>query len=135
VTTVRSVNHIGIVVRDLAQADHFMTSVLGLKRAERVSTSPLSPSGYFYRCGDLDIQILEDDARVGSASVGRIEHLALDVDDIDELGKSLSEAGVPFTLATPVLSGDGQTRAQFTKEGEGPLGIVLQLNDTRQGTS
>ena len=121
-------NHIGIVVADLAAAERFMTDVMGLERAPRSPEPNLKAA--FFRCGALDIQLVQDDARLGSSPVGRLEHIAIDVDDLDALEERLQASGAELLYDEAKVYGDPpRFKTQFTKESPGSFGVMFQLTE------
>jgi len=126
-------NHVGIVVADLAAADVFMTEVLGLERAARRPEPSLKAA--FYSCGPIDIQLVQDEERLGSSPVGRLEHIAIDVPDLAALEARLQEAGAELQYEEAKEYGDPpRFKTQFTKEAAGSLGVMFQLTE-RYATS
>jgi methylmalonyl-CoA/ethylmalonyl-CoA epimerase len=122
------VDHVGIVVRDLDFAESFLRAVFGLERAG-IEPSP-GVRAVFYQAGDITIQLVEDERRLGEAPIARLEHICMDVDDIDEVMAASARFGAGFAWEEPVVHGGGRMRAQFITE-NGGLGVVFQLNDSR----
>jgi catechol 2,3-dioxygenase-like lactoylglutathione lyase family enzyme len=121
-------NHVGIVVADLEAAVTFMTSVLGLERSARQPEPNLRAA--FFDCGPIQIQLVEDSERLGAAPVGRLEHIAIDVDDLDALQDRMRRAGVELEYDEPKVYGDPpRFRTQFTAERDGSLGVKFQLTE------
>jgi catechol 2,3-dioxygenase-like lactoylglutathione lyase family enzyme len=121
-------NHVGIAVADLQAADRFMTEVLGLDRVD----GPPDPSqtAAMYRCGAIEIQLVQDAERLAGAPVGRLEHIAIDVEDLTALEARLCAAGAELQYEEPVVWGDSQRfRTQFTRETGGSLGVKFQLTE------
>jgi catechol 2,3-dioxygenase-like lactoylglutathione lyase family enzyme len=129
-------DHVGVVVADLAQAKGMLEEVLGLPcRSEAV----LAEKGLriaFFEAGDADIELVEvrDPAarreRLGDATA-RIEHLALRVDDLEEAASRVEGDGVRLAGgvgagAPPEPFQNAGARSLFTRP-ETSAGIVLQL--------
>ena len=101
------VDHVGIVVRSIELAGDFIQDVLGLALSDM---PPPSPDGvqvaYFGRDG-ARVELIEvsDDAareaRLGGAPA-RIEHVAIEVDDVRSMADRLRIKGVRFTTDSPV---------------------------------
>ncbi len=124
----RRLNHVGIAVADIQAADWFLVNVLGLERSSRTPDATIKAA--FYKCGPVDIQLVEDAERMKPATIGRIDHMAIDVDDLDELIERLRANGAEFKHETPELDGPPVTkRTQMTLETPGSLGVVFQLTD------
>jgi catechol 2,3-dioxygenase-like lactoylglutathione lyase family enzyme len=140
--SVRSVRHIGIVVRDAersllfyrdlldlrVQADQmeqgdFIETILG-SPGVRVRTVKLSAAD-----GITLVELLEfdnaDDSTGGAPSLMRIgpTHAAFTVDGLDALHARLNEHGVRF-LSPPHRSVDGRARVAFCAD---PDGTMLEL--------
>ncbi len=121
-------NHIGIVVADLEQAKRFMTDVMGLEPADRSPEPNLKAA--FFKCGALDIQLVQDEERLGSSPVGRLEHIAIDVPDLDALEERLKAADAELLYDEAKVYGDPpRFKTQFTKESAGSLGVMFQLTE------
>jgi catechol 2,3-dioxygenase-like lactoylglutathione lyase family enzyme len=123
-------NHIGLIVRDLDVAEAFLHEVFGLELAN-LEPNP-GVRARFYQAGDVTIQIVEDELRLRGAPIARLDHVCMDVDDIDEVMAAAERFGAEFVWDEPLVHA-GTCRAQFIKD-RGGLGIVFQLNDQR-GTS
>ena len=101
------VDHVGVVVRSIENASGFLQDVLGLALTDR---PPATPDGvqvaYFGRDGarvEL-IEVADDaarEARLGAAQA-RIEHVAIEVDDVRSMSDRLRSKGVEFTTDGPV---------------------------------
>ena len=121
-------NHVGIVVPDLEAAERFMTEVLGLERAKRRPEPNLKAA--FFACGDVEIQLVQDEERLGATPDGRLEHIAIDVDDLDALEARLRESGAEMAYPEPKEYGDPpHFKTQFTRETAGSLGVMFQLTE------
>ena len=131
------IHHIGVVVDNLADMRTFLEAALGLRLVEersfpddRIETAYLS-----YGSG-VQVELVElgePDARarrLGSSVPSRIEHIAIEVDDLDAVRPQLVAAGVVMQSDQPQRSGD--TRALFSRP-ETSRGIVLQVLDRKVG--
>jgi catechol 2,3-dioxygenase-like lactoylglutathione lyase family enzyme len=96
----KRIDHVGVVVDSLEEAQRFLAS-LQLTAVRNVEISGRLRS-VFYQCGETQIEIIEvtDPAeraeRLGEARA-RIEHLAMEVEDLDATAQALSALGVSFT--------------------------------------
>lgn len=103
----RRVNHIGVVVKDLAEARRWLTEVFGLPLRRTVDVPEGQIRGEFYACGDVDIEILEIGdpetrrRRLGEGRRARIEHIAVEVDDLGASLAQLASQGVRTTSPEP----------------------------------
>jgi len=104
----RRIDHVGVVVRELADPAALLGSLgLELARTNRNDES----SGHYFPCGDASIELIEvhdDDARARRLPEGAdavIEHIAIEVDDLEAVHHTLTEQGVDVTWP-PFPSGD-----------------------------
>jgi catechol 2,3-dioxygenase-like lactoylglutathione lyase family enzyme len=138
---ISAIRHTGLVVADLERALHFWCDVLGFKvvkqmeesgphidammglRDVRVTTAKLAaPDGNLIEL--LRFHSHPDQPRWNGApySTG-FTHIALTVDNLDELVAKLVHEGVSFP-APPQHSPDGYAKVIYAK---GPEGILLEL--------
>jgi methylmalonyl-CoA epimerase len=124
------VDHIGIVVRDLAEAKATIETLFGLTVAEELDARErLGVRTVFYQLGNISIELLEPSdelgraARLGEERV-RIEHICFRVDDIEQAAANLSERGARWSTEAAVPVGDRMVRFS-TPESTG--GVIYQL--------
>ena len=104
----KRIDHVGIVVRGLAEPAGLLES-LGLELA-RTNTNDES-AGHHFPCGDASIELIEvhdDEARKRRLPEGVdavIEHIAIEVDDLEAVHRTLTGRGVDVTWP-PLPSGD-----------------------------
>jgi catechol 2,3-dioxygenase-like lactoylglutathione lyase family enzyme len=120
-------NHVGLIVKDLDFAETFLHQVFGLEPAG-IEPNP-GVRARFYQAGEITIQLVEDELRLRGAPVARLDHLCLDVDDIDEVMAAGERFGSDFVWDEPLVH-DGTSRSQFISD-LGGLGVVFQLHDVR----
>jgi catechol 2,3-dioxygenase-like lactoylglutathione lyase family enzyme len=153
---VRQVDHINLVVTDLARSVRFYTALLGLRETrrahlegawiERIVGLPgvvaevvfLQPDG-----GGPRLELLQYQAPLGVAlpanrlphTVG-LRHIAFQVTDIDAMCARLAAAGVALVSPPVVVPGgvvrhdDGQKRLCYFHD---PDGVLLELAEYRPG--
>jgi Glyoxalase-like domain len=104
----RRIDHVGIVVRGLADPAGLLGALgLELARSNRNDES----TGHYYPCGDASIELIEvhdDEARARRLPDGAeavIEHIAIEVDDLEAVHRTLTARGVDVTWP-PFPSGD-----------------------------
>jgi hypothetical protein len=104
----KRIDHIGIVVPGLGEPAALLEALgLELGRTNRNDES----LAHYYPCGDASIELIcvhDPEARrrrlpAGAAAV--IEHIAIEVDDLDEVRRALVERGVEVSWP-PFPSGD-----------------------------
>jgi catechol 2,3-dioxygenase-like lactoylglutathione lyase family enzyme len=104
----RRIDHVGIVVRGLADPADLL-GALGLKLAR--SNRNDESTGHYYPCGDASIELIEvqdEEARARRLPEGAdavIEHIAIEVDDLEAVHRTLTARGVDVTWP-PFPSGD-----------------------------
>lgn len=91
--------HVAVLVSNLAQAETFYGSLLGLTKAER----SLNFAGTWYQIGALQLHLIESDSPptplVHTQKWGRKPHLALAIADLGAAQSALSAAGLPYQLS------------------------------------
>jgi len=104
----KRIDHVGVVVRGLADPAALLGSLgLELARTNRNDES----SGHYFPCGDASIELIEvhdDEARARRLPEGAdavIEHIAIEVDDLEAVHRTLTAQGVDVTWP-PSPSGD-----------------------------
>lgn len=124
------IDHIGIVVAGLDPAAEFARRVLGL---ELKVQPPVPPGGnpiafYQWQEGALVelIELADPEARAArlGADQARIDHVAVEVDDLDAAAAELRAHGVGFTTEEPVAVRD--IRTLWTRK-ETSGGVMWQI--------
>jgi methylmalonyl-CoA/ethylmalonyl-CoA epimerase len=123
------IHHVGIVVDDLEEAKRFVGSVLGLELQRELDVPQLKRRVAFYRCGEVEIELIDDldlAARQSSlaGATARIEHVALEVDDMEASLQRLAVSGVRID-ARGILSVGSRLNA-WTQPGTTD-GVMYQL--------
>ena len=126
----KRIDHVGIVVDDLTSARRFVTDVLGFDFDREVSI-PGRLQAAFFRCGDAAVELIEvvdpqlRQERLGSATA-RIEHVAIEVDELLATVDRMRQSGVSMASDVPVVI--GPTRSFFTRPDTSD-GVMYQLFD------
>lgn len=103
------IDHVGVVVDNLDEAGGFLNRAFGLAVETSVNRENLRAE--FFGCGDARIEMIEvTDAderasRLGSGHAARIEHVAVEVDDLDKAIAGL--AGIGVRASGPPRSSNG----------------------------
>jgi methylmalonyl-CoA/ethylmalonyl-CoA epimerase len=122
----RRIDHVGVVVDDLAEARAFLGK-LGLQFDHGFDLGRVEAA--FYRLGDVMIEVVEcrtpeERARRLGGSTARIEHIAFEVDDLAEAVAALGRMGVEMTKPEPVRQDDIRS---FWTAPESSDGVTYQL--------
>ena len=122
----KRIDHVGVIVDNLEEAERFLRRLQ--LSAVREVTIPGLLKGVFYLCGDTQIELIEviDDQeraqRLGGDKA-RVEHIAMEVEDLEKTAQALRGLGVRFT-GEPQKSGN--TLISFTVP-ETCDGVMYQL--------
>jgi len=109
---IRRIDHIGVIVNDLAEARRWLVEVFGLPLQRTVELSDGRIRGEFYACGEVDIEVLEigdpemRSRRLGDGKQARIEHIAVEVDHLGDALARLAVHGVRTTSPEPRRTGN-----------------------------
>ena len=123
------VHHVGVVVASLERTGAFVQDVMGLDLALQPPPLPDGVRTAFYSDEGARVELIEipdpqaRTMRLGDDE-GRVEHIALEVDDIHAWMARLREKGVRFTTEQPVTVRENE--AVWTVP-ETSAGIVWQI--------
>ncbi len=107
----KRIDHIGVVVRDLAAARELLEVQLGLQPYREIENEDLR--AVFLRCGDAGIELIEmkdpvrGRERIGGPAAARVEHIAIEVESLAQTRASLEDIGI-------ALTGPPQTFGSYT---------------------
>jgi catechol 2,3-dioxygenase-like lactoylglutathione lyase family enzyme len=111
--------HTAVLVTDLAKAEHFYGTVLGLAKVDRVLKFP----GAWYELGNIQIHLILDTTYTTTLQNpdkwGRDRHLAFAVADLQAAKAELTAQGYPVQM-----SASGRP-ALFTQD---PDGNIIELS-------
>ena len=105
----KRIDHVGVIVDSLEEAKRFLGN-LGME-FDRDLELPDRLRAAFYRCGEVQVEIIEITEpnervqRLGDDKA-RIEHIALEVDDLAATLQALDGLGVKVKTAKPILVGN-----------------------------
>ena len=105
----KRIDHVGVIVDDLAEAEKFLGEGLGMKKHREIQI-PGRLNAAFYTCGEVQIEVIEvtdpreREGRLGSDKA-RMEHIAIEVDDLGRALEALKGLGVKGTTPEPVRIG------------------------------
>jgi len=123
------VHHVGVVVASLERTGEFVRDVMGLDLALEPPPLPDGVKTAFYSSEGARVELIEiPDAQARAKRLGddegRVEHIALEVDDVHAWMARLRDKGVRFTTEEPVLVRENE--AVWTVP-ETSAGFVWQL--------
>lgn len=105
----KRIDHIGVVVADLPSAKEFLEK-LGMSLELEQDLPHRSAKVAFYRCGDGLIELIEPTTsearlrRLGDGNRARLEHVAVEVEDISKAMEAIQGLGVKLTTDQPVVT-------------------------------
>jgi catechol 2,3-dioxygenase-like lactoylglutathione lyase family enzyme len=94
----KKIDHIGIAVADLAASRQLFEQLLGLELVRENASERARFA--FFRLGDSEIELVEfltperREATLRGETVGRLDHIAVEVDDLDRATAKLRTQGV-----------------------------------------
>ena len=123
----KRLDHVGVIVDDLEEASRFLSG-MGMQH-DRDLEIPGRLKAAFYSCGDAKVEVIEisDPAeraqRLGSEKA-RIEHIAIEVDDLATTVQALEGLGVRTQTTDPIRVGPN---INFWTVADTCDGVVYQL--------
>jgi methylmalonyl-CoA/ethylmalonyl-CoA epimerase len=104
---IKGIDHVGVAVKDLEAAIQFYQETLGLEVTENIDHGQGSNRGAFIRVGQVDFELLEN--RDPQSAIARhiekrgegIQHIAFEVDHLEEAMAAMKEKGIPFIDEKP----------------------------------
>jgi len=132
---VLKVDHIGIAVKDLAEAKKFYSEMLGIKATGEEVVEQQKVKVCFFPCGDSELELLESTSPDGPIAKyidknGQgIQHLALRVNNIEAALADLKAKGVRLIDETPRYGAGGASIAFVHPKSTG--GILLELSQRK----
>jgi methylmalonyl-CoA/ethylmalonyl-CoA epimerase len=132
---VLKVDHIGIAVKDLAEAKKFYTDVLGMKVQGEETVEQQKVKVCFVPCGDSELELLESTSPEGPIAKfiekngEGIQHIALRVDSIEKALADLKSQGVRLIDESPRYGAGGASIAFIHPKATG--GILLELSERK----
>jgi methylmalonyl-CoA/ethylmalonyl-CoA epimerase len=98
----KRIDHIGIVVDDLDEGKRFLEG-LGFTHVHDLTRPERAIHASFWKCGDAAIELMQMDdpeanrKRMQGESLARIEHIAIEVDDLEATIEQMRTKGVEMT--------------------------------------
>jgi catechol 2,3-dioxygenase-like lactoylglutathione lyase family enzyme len=127
------IEHIGVIVDDLAAARHFLSEVLGLE-LDREAVIPGRLEAAFFRCGSVAVELIEvrepeERQRRLRGAPAHIEHIAIQVESLDDTIADLRGKGVETTTASASVVG---TNISYFTKPESTNGVMYQFFERRE---
>ena len=98
--SVRHIDHVTIVVKDLTRSRDFYVGLLGMSEVERPA---FSFAGLWFQAGTTLLHLIEEHDKSGRAGTdadrahnSRCHHFAFEVDDARDAAQHLNSLGVPL---------------------------------------
>lgn len=116
-------DHVGIVVADLDPTLAFFRDALALEPSRRVD-EPGRPRAAFLPLDGAFVELVEStDGQPPPGGASRIEHLGVQVDDLDAEISRIRASGLETETSDPVLKGGRRTIVVAAP----PAGVRIQL--------
>ena len=128
---IKKVEHIGIAVKDLDQAEKLFSALLGIASYKREVVASEKVTTSFFRAGDSKIELLEtlaDEsaiARFISKKGEGMHHIAFEVDDIHAEMTRLKELGFNLLSEEPMRGADNKLICFIHPKSAG--GVLVEL--------
>ena len=128
---VKRIDHVGIAVADIAEAKKVYEDLLGLKLAREEVVTDQGVRTYFYPIAGVKLELLESTmpdgpiARHVERRGAGLQHLAVEVEDIEAAIRELKAKGVRMLDETP-RNGVENTRIAFVHPKD-THGVLLEL--------
>jgi len=131
------INHLGIAPKNPGQTKLFLGTLLGLQNSGEETVADQKVHVTFFEAEKSRIEILE--ATESGSPVGKfieergggIQHVALEVDDLDAWLNALKEKGIQFIDQEP-RAGAHQTRIAFVHP-RSTGGVLIELVEEMKG--
>jgi methylmalonyl-CoA/ethylmalonyl-CoA epimerase len=110
----KRLDHVGIIVDDLEEAKGFVTAAFGLQLDRELDLPERGVKAAFFQCGEAQIELVEvtdpesRKERLGDGNQARVEHVAIQVENLQEALTSLEKLGVRPTSPEPTRLGNDQ---------------------------
>ena len=123
----KRLDHVGVIVDDLEEASRFLGG-MGMQH-DRDLEVPGRLKASFYSCGEAKVEVIEiiepgERAKRLGSEKARIEHIAIEVDDLTTTLEALGGLGVRTQTADPIRIGNN---LNFWTVAETCDGVVYQL--------
>ena len=134
---IKKISHLGIVAKDASQARHFFSDILGLEAQGKEVVDEQKVAVEFFDVGASRLELLlpttvdSPVAKFLETKGSGVQHIALEVEDIDEWLAYLNHCQVPLIDTVP-RRGAHNTRIAFVHP-RGTGGLLIEL--VQEGTA
>ena len=128
---IKHIDHIGIAVKSIEEAEKIFTDILGLKLQKLETVEDQKVKTGFFPITDIELELLESTepdgpiAKFIEARSEGVQHIAFRVENIDNALKELQEKGVRLIDKEP-RKGAAGTRIAFIHPKE-THGVLVEL--------
>ena len=125
------IDHLGIAVNSIKEAESFWTQVLGLPNMGEETVAEQKTTTAFFPVGESEVELLESTSLDGPVAKfienkgPGIQHIAFAVDDIEAALKELKEKGIRLIDETPRKGAGGAKIAFLHPKATG--GVLVEL--------
>jgi len=132
---IKRINHIAIIVPDLDSSLAFWRDTLGLPLTHTEEVKSQESLVAFLPTGDSEIELVKPTTDTSGAAKflakrgAGLHHIALEVDNLDEMLVMLKEKGVRLINQTPIVAAGGN-RAAFIHP-ESANGVLVELYESK----
>lgn len=127
---VRSFDHISLVANELEAAKEFYTKHMGLEHLKTMRIDLRDLDMVYIMKGDDVIEFLHKS--IPQTGVNLIGHIALRVDNVDEMTEFLKSKGVEFEPGSPKAAGTGIGRVSVFRDPDGAKIELVDRKDLRE---
>lgn len=133
---IKRINHIAIIVPDLDSSLAFWRDTLGLDLTHTEEVKSQESLVAFLPTGDSEIELVKPTTETSGAAKflakrgPGLHHIALEVDNLDEMLVKLKDKGVRLINETPIVAAGGN-RAAFIHP-ESANGVLVELYETKE---
>jgi methylmalonyl-CoA/ethylmalonyl-CoA epimerase len=128
---IKKINHVAIIVPDLDSSLTFWRDALGLKVEHVEEVKSQESIVAFLPTGDSEIELVKPTSETSGAAKflakrgPGMHHIALEVDNLDEMLVDLKAKGIRLINETPIIAAGGYRAAFIHPESAG--GVLVEL--------
>lgn len=128
---IKRIDHVGVIVASLERAQSIIGGAFGLEAIRQVKRDDLIAT--FFQCGSAAVEMIEvtdpamREQRLGAGNDARVEHIAFEVESLDDAVVALEGLGIKTT-------GPPQRSPAFTSVWTMPAtsgGVIYQFLERR----